>query len=732
MDGRFGFKVDSLPVSLDISSMGYGTNQVIISETDTFKIIILETVPVSLNEVNVFAGRNSLQASSLESLRNSESYNLAGTTKDIFRSVQMLPGVSTNNAASARYNVRGGTYDENLMLINGIEVAEPYHIKVFPMASVGIFNIDMVQKIDFSAGGFSAEYGDALSSVLNVEYRSAGRDSVTGRVNLGMIDLGLVAGVPVGKRSSFLLGARHSYLDPIVGIVHPEEKVSIRYYDIQAKYDFDIDSRNKISLLAIYSEDKDKVGPESGIYSDTASGIFMGNPIGIYRQEEDYFFLDARYDDMILALSGKHRLSENLLLNTRMSYYRENEFSPITEKESISFSFSEPGLFSHIERMQNESQDYTLENIEAKLDARIRFNQRNNTTAGIRVRHSAYNYLNFIQTSFYTFNNTDVYPDTTEQTDYPSDPEYNTSSIFKAEANKFSAYVSHFLQWNNSLTLNIGIRADYFDLNQRTDISPRISLQYLLNYGVRVYAAWGEFYKSPMMRQLKYNYSTTENTRSQKATHYLAGAEKKFKSSTIKVEAYFKKYDDLLPVRRTAMSRIIYPVKDNNAEGYAGGADFQYILTGRKIDVWFNYSLIETKERLKGTENYYSRYTDQTHAFSTLLLYKYHKNSDIGLKVSYGSGYTFERRFFDETLKQWLTYPETMTGRLPYFLSLDIRFNLRFSLFSAPSQLYVDVINSLNRKNSIGHTYGINNNLPFEEDFEFYGIVPTFGIMFDF
>jgi hypothetical protein len=730
--GFFSFSPESLPAVIQVSSMGYSIVEVAVSQSDTFLSVFLQPSSLNLNEVNVYASRNAMQASSLQSLKSSESYNLAGTTKDIFRSVQMLPGVTSNNAASARYNVRGGTYDENLMLINGIEVAEPYHIKVFPMASVGIFNLDLVNRIDFSAGGFSAEYGDALSSVLNVEYRKANNDSVTGRISLGMIDLGIVTELPLSKKTSLLIGARRSYLDPIVRIVQPEEKISIRYYDIQAKFDYEINARNKISVLAIYSEDKDKVGPENGHFTTTGNGIFMDKPLVVTRTEKNYYLLDANYDDLLLAVSGRHIVSRNFIINSELSFYHENENIPQTERDTVLFGFSSPGLFNRIYRNQSEVQQYNFKNYDWKITGKIRMNQQNNTKMGLYIRRSEFDYKNALITSFDNYNNTDNYPDTVSSIVFPAEIEQNNIHEFKANAYKSGGFVTHLLQLNPGLAVNFGIRADYFNINRALDLSPRISCSYTIHSNLKFMAAWGIFYKSPMMKQLKYNYASSQNTKSQKATHYLAGIEKKRNNTTLKAEAYFKKYDDLIPLRRTPMSRIIYDIKENTAEGYAVGIDFEYVVSKPRFDIWFNYSLASAKERLKGAADYYSRYTDQTHTVSSLILFRMPHKMEFSTKISYGSGYTFQKKFYDSVTKQWNTGSVIKTGTLPYFLSLDLRFKKDFKFMFLPATFYTDVINSLNRKNSIGHVYRVADNQSFEENYEFYGIVPTFGLMLDF
>ncbi|RPH31900.1 MAG: hypothetical protein EHM93_11560 [Bacteroidales bacterium] len=728
------FRLTSMlfPLKLQISSIGYSPTQVIINQSDTLIIVTLKPVSIKLNEINVYTSRSGIQASNVETIKSTESYNLAGTSKDIFRSVQTLAGVSTNNAASARYNVRGGSYDENLMLVNGIEMTEPYHIKIFPQMSIGIFNIDLVQRIDFSAGGFSAEYGDALSSVMNVEYKKANNDSLTGRINLGMVDLGLVTEIPLSKKTSILFGARHSYLDPIIRMTIPNQMISLRYYDIQVKFDYNINPRNKLSVLAIYSEDIDKIGPriDEGVYK--GSGYLNNAPITYTQIQKGHVLVDANYYDLMFALKSQHILSRRFIINSDFSYYHENENTPQTRYDTTVYNYSIPSLFNRMYSSYSDVRNYIITNFEYKLSAKIMFNQSNILKIGMYVRHSEFDYKRVLTSTWNYYNNTQQYPDTTELFLQPDDAEYNSTQLFKANAIKFGGFATHMFQITSKFLVNIGVRTDYFDLNKELDISPRANLSYSLKPNLKITAAWGIFYKSPLMKQTMYSYSTSENTKSQKATHYLVGIEKSSDNKSLKVEAYYKRYDDLIPMERALTSEIIYKVKTNTAEGNAKGIDFIYSVSNKKLEFSFNYSLSSAKERLKGTSDYYSRYTDQRHTVSSLLLFKMLRKKEFGIKITYGSGYAYQAKYYDRTIGQWVNGDKIRTANLPYYLSVDLRFNKEFNVYSHPLQLYIDVMNLFGRKNVIGHSYHINGYGPYEIDESMFGIIPTFGIMYSF
>lgn len=731
-EGIFKVVIGTQPEKLSISSVGYQTTHLEINDKDSSVVVFLEPSTLNLGEVNVYASKSGMQASSLESLKNIETYSLSGPTKDIFRSVQMLPGVSSNNAASAQFNVRGGTVDENLMLINGIEVAEPYHIKVFPIASVGIFNIDMVQRIDFSSGGFSAEYGDALSSVMNVDYRKANNDSICGRINLGMVDLGILTELPINKKASLLVAGRHSYLDPVIKMIDLEEKVSIRYYDVQAKFDYRFNNRHEISVLGIYSQDYDKVGPQNYLSTDQFTGKFGNNPLYITQTEKGTYSLDSEYNDILFAIWSKHNIAGKLLLNSELSYYHEKENTPQIETDSVTNEFSASELFNRSYFYREDIKKYDLQSIEYKLSAKYMIAPNHSLKSGIYARVTDYDYQNQRTRFWDMYNNTEKYPDTSKYILYPQNIEYNTSALFKAEATKMGGYLSYQWQINSKFAINVGWRADYFSLNKQLTFNPRTNVSYSINNKWKINVALGLFSKTPLMKQLKYSYATKDNTKSQEAIHYIAGTNRKSGDVVFKIEAYYKQYNKLIPTHRSSFGEILYDILENNSSGYSTGIDFEYIVTKPKFNLWFIYSLCSAKEKMNGTDSYYSRYTDQTHTISSLFVFKMRNKKQFDIKITYGSGYAYRLRIYDKTQNQWVSPDPIQTKHLPYYLSIDLRFKKEFNIRSHPLQVYFDIMNILNRKNAIGHEYRINNKGPFEQDYSFLGIIPTFGVIFDF
>ena len=158
--GKFAIKLIKGSYTLRCSYVGYKTvTSSFVMSKDTQVTIGMNSIDMLLQNVTVYANReseNDKQAVSALSLQSEKLGEITSLIPDVLRSVQMLPGVAVNNEFSAKFNVRGGSPDENLVLINGTQVYEPYHVKEAPNASIGIFNVDMIKKMDLITGGFSA------------------------------------------------------------------------------------------------------------------------------------------------------------------------------------------------------------------------------------------------------------------------------------------------------------------------------------------------------------------------------------------------------------------------------------------------------------------------------------------------------------------------------------------------------------------------------------------------
>ena len=335
-------------IPLRCSYVGYKTEEIPVAGNKNVQLsIVLVALDVLLQDVTIYAYQGSdseLKSTSALSLQSEKIKTSTSIFPDVLRSVQMLPGVSTDNEFNAKFNVRGGNPDENLVLVNGTQVYDPYHLKEAPNYSIGILNTDLINKMDLMTGGFPARYGDKMSSVLNVEYREGDRERFRGTASLSLTDADAVAEGPLGENGSFIIGARKTYLEYIFKLASPETTVFPAFYDIQGVVDYSLTSSHTLLFKFIHAGDDFSENPtatRSGPYQYYSSGDGFNHT----EQVDDTTDYQMQYYSTLLALQSVNILSSSTIVKTELSLYdeRENERSSLRSLASISCRW--PGLF---------------------------------------------------------------------------------------------------------------------------------------------------------------------------------------------------------------------------------------------------------------------------------------------------------------------------------------------------------------------------------------------------
>ncbi|MGD0036101.1 MAG: TonB-dependent receptor, partial [Bacteroidota bacterium] len=330
--GKFVLNLPQGNDTLRFSYVGYQTEEIPVSINKDIQLTVnLFAMDVLLQDVTIYAYQGSdkeLANASALSLQSEKIKTSTSIFPDVLRSVQMLPGVSTNNEFNAKFNVRGGNPDENLVLVNGTQVYDPYHVKEAGNYSIGILNTDMVNKMDLMTGGFPARYGDKMSSVLNVEYREGNKERYTGTASLSLTDVDVLAEGPLSEKGSFIIGARKTYLEYIFLLANQPADVIPTFYDIQGVVDYSLNSGNKLLFKFINAGDElseNLTIKHSGPYQyySTSGGLTHTE------QWDDSTDSHAQYYSTLLALQSVNIISSSTILKTELSLYdeRENERS---------------------------------------------------------------------------------------------------------------------------------------------------------------------------------------------------------------------------------------------------------------------------------------------------------------------------------------------------------------------------------------------------------------------
>ena len=248
---------------------------------------------------------------------------------DVLRSFQALPGISVNNEFSAEFNVRGGNKDENLIQVNGAQVYEPYHLKEAQNASVGVFNVELIEKVNIVTGGFSARYGDRLSSVANIEYREGNREKYKGAATLSMAFVDGYYEGPLSENGSFIIAARKTYMEYLVDITdfgYSEVKsADPTFYDIQGVIGYDLSPNNKIKLSFLHSADNWKYDPSPQSIKSNYEREYFSSQANVNTSTFISHDQVGDYYSSLIDLQSINILNSKAFIKSNISYYDQRD-----------------------------------------------------------------------------------------------------------------------------------------------------------------------------------------------------------------------------------------------------------------------------------------------------------------------------------------------------------------------------------------------------------------------
>lgn len=372
-----------------------------------------------LQEICIYAKSGNSEKISTTRLKNKQIKDFAGISKDAMRSVQLLPGISVNNELSANYNVRGGSYDENSVLINGVRVLEPFHIKEEPLISVGIFNIDLVDKIVFSSGGFSAKYGDALSSVLKIDYKEGNREKISAKLDLSLIDFAMILDGPITPNFTYQFGIRKDYSEYLLKMTEGNEDVKLSYYDIHSQFDYIFSPANRLKLNFIYSFDDFYFDPPRTSSSEYTENIQINTPsqpseiVSSNTQSKSFQEMNMNYSNTLFSINSFNKISHWLYNNTVVSFYSENSNENSLDKferiRDYQYSINYYDIYTNNNLKYNNSKINTYS---AKSDFTIKLTDYNSVLSGVYYNNISYNIDSKINNNKIWANNITNYPDT--------------------------------------------------------------------------------------------------------------------------------------------------------------------------------------------------------------------------------------------------------------------------------------------------------------------------------
>lgn len=658
-DGNYSIQLIKGNYTLQFSYVGFETVRKSVVITGEKKEVRLDVQldPKSLLEDEVTVTGEAEEAPTVkQKLKSKDTQLMPNVYNDVLRSVQVLAGVTTNNELSSGYNVRGGSFDENLIYLNGFEIYRPFLLKQGVEESQTLINHDMVSGIQFYNGGFPSRFGDRMSSALEVNYADSFPEKISGTIRVDLLNVGATLSGNHGNLN-WKVGGRYAYPDAFLQKLQTTGDYSPAFSDIQLITTYQVSEKTKVEFLGLYAQNKFFLEPESWI------GNFGGFYRGDYRRVRiDY---DGRSEYKYLtALAGLRStsfLNDNLKLSTSISIYNTEEI----ENRNITGDV-----------FYNE--DATDDNYENDEYLKTRYESADNsiTLNSIRINSDVeYKFDNHILTTGVEYRLVDL-KNKSDEFYYEEGEEsvlqvpVTVLSDKKYDLNNFVFFLEDEIKFTPEFTGNVGVRFLHYGYSEENLISPRINLTYTLSPITTFTAGWGYYYQPPFINELKN--PDIGQLKSQRAIHYTLGWNQKVKSNfTLSAELYYKDLDNLIPFYFDEI-KMVY-VDGNTREGYAYGLDLQ--LDGELIEGMrsiFGYSYLDTKERTKGTTDYKRRLLDQTHTLQIFLQdkIKKHPNWQSHLRFLFGSGLLYYNR---------VTRTDPETGNK--FIEVDIENPQEYFLF---------------------------------------------------
>jgi outer membrane receptor for ferrienterochelin and colicin len=739
--GQFQLSLPQGNSILRCSFVGYKISEIPISVVSDVRLSInLVSMDILLQDVTVYAYQETeveRLSESMLSLQSDKIKTMTSVIPDVLRSVQMLPGVSANNEFSAKFNVRGGNQDENLILVNGTQVYDPYHVKEVPNASIGIMLMEMIKKMDIMTGGFPARYGDKMSSVVNIEYREGNKERFTGTASLSMTDVNTVAEGPLGEHGSFILGVRKSYFEYLLKYIHFGSYHNPSFYDLQGVVDYSLGSGQTVLFKFLHAGDAYTQDPLTHHYDVSGSTNTQ--------RSGDSLDNRAQYYSSLLSLQSINILSSSTILRTELAWFdqRENErfwnndYS--NSRETIGGQISFDSSYN-AQLYRSDVRIRTME-IGTTLDQQISSLYAIKT--GMSYQHITYNQDQLFENTYDQVTNIPHFPDTTilHQTETILDAGFNNR--LNTLSWKGAGYVENVVQLSDQLLLNIGGRFDYFDLNKALTWSPRVNLAYRMQGGLTLRGAWGYYFQSPNSRQIAYSAASDTNTQPQKAIHYVFGAGYRFNLDreersflNIKVEVYYKSYENLMSANLTT-SGLLYYSRKNDAVGSSKGVDLYIMCSIPSFYGWISYGYLSSiQDVLNDVYGSFPRNTDQRHTLAVVGEWELGRQWNFALRFVYGSGYphTPLSAQYDKNNERW----EWVSGSpnsesLPSYSRTDLRISKDLNVFGLPMSTFLDISNVFNIHNihSYRYTRDGNGNL-IKEEMKLWPILPSIGMSVQF
>ena len=636
-------------VVVKFSMLGYRTKTRILRHPkgpQTLQVVLLSDSR-TLGEVNVMGQK--IQSGQTQELSTKQLKQMPSATGNAVEElIQSQAGVSTHSELSSQYNVRGGSFDENSVYTNNIEVFRPFLVRSGQQEGLSVINPDMVDRIGFSTGGFAAKYGDKMSSALDIIYRRPKRFEASLDASL----LGASAYVGFSnKKLAWANGIRYKTNRYLLGSLETNGEYKPNFLDYQTYLNYRPNSRWSVDFIGNISDNHYNFTPHD---RETRFGTLEN--VKSFR-----VYFDGQEKDLFRTYFGSLGITRHLgdstsvtLMGSAFSTNEQEKYDIqgqywLTQTETSEnlgvgtyFQHARNYLKAHVESIKLMARHTTKQHdVEGGVTYKMEHIKENSAeyemrdSAGYSIPHTGKD-LNMI---------------------------YSLRARNELNANRLEVYLQDTWRFRSGgdddstqtlYTLNYGLRFAHWNFNRETILSPRVSLSIIpaFNQNLSFRLATGLYYQSPFFKELRD--TTTRNSvtyatlnrkiKSQRSLHLIAGLDYRFsmKQRPFKftTEIYYKILGNIVPYSVNNVKVTYYG--DNVASGHAAGIDMK--LFGEFVpgtDSWLSLSFMNTRMKLNGLSTPLP--TDQRYALN-LYFTDYFPGTNrwlMNLKLAYADGLPF-------------------------------------------------------------------------------------------
>ncbi len=714
-DADGGFVFSSLKPGnhrLNIDAPGYETFNRIIDiggsgdEESRWVDVVLTPAPLFLADVTVEASRFQIfsRTDTAQFLSREEIDRLPHLADDTNRAVQRLPGTASSDF-SARINLRGGADDELLIYLDGLELIDPYHLKDLTSA-FGIVDSNIIRGVDLFSGGFTAEYGNAMSGIMDIRTANvtSDREIATGVTFVNSFVRG--EGLFADGRGDWLASARRGYLEYIVDIIDTDPgEFEPRYGDFLSRVRYDLGPKTRLSWNLLHATDELRIDETQ---NDGTTEVSNSNA-------------DTSYMWLNFATDWNYMLSSETIISAgRSDGHRVGSVNDPNE---------------HAETVDDRL-EWEFVGLEQNWDWSV--NDRHLLRGGFRFRnYDAFYDYTLDATQFLSF--------------FDPPQQINRRSQVAVDGDTYGVFASYRSRITDTLTGELGVRWDkqlYGNLNDE-NVSPRLNLAYEFSPQTSVKAAWGIFHQPQRIDQLQVEDGVETFFPAQEAEHYVVGIEHEFPEDLhLRVDLYRKDYKDLRPRFENLVDpvQLILEAQHDRVRidpESAEAVGMEVTLKRQRpegFSWWTSYTLSKVEDTINGMQ--IPRRWDQRHALRFDLNWRW-PNWNFNLTGGYHSGWptTFISTEVvtdpGGNLMVVPTHGEINADRLDSYSRLDMRLSREVDLKRGDLIYFFELYNIFDTENPCCvegvNTSFINGNLSNQLNQDFWlPRVPSFGVTWKF